>query len=185
MLTTNSNSWPTLCRPKRTWMWADATFGYQFQLWREKTPHSMAIGSGSSISPTNSSVATIRATKIKEGKRSVLPRNRSYGRLEYRNIISLNLSCLWNIIHLSLCLLLMCPDRHKALDNFILTSLLFSLPWPLWWGAGKEQPCAFREDSTHCLLVPKPFANPSTLLPIPSCLIGFCSGVKFPLFHLW
>lgn len=63
----------------------------------------------------------------------------------------------------------------------ILTSSLFLLPWPLWWGPGKEQPCTLGKGkrqlgapavwhSTHCLLVPKPLASPSAPLPTPSCL---------------
>lgn len=124
--------------------------------WGNHISYPTATGSGSSLRPTNSHVGTIWATKIKEGKEVSSPQKSFSCKtwiLKY-SILKLALPLIkicWSTIRLTLCPLLAMPrPRPKAWKNCH-PNLSSRLPWPLWWGAGKEQPYAFREGSQEPL----------------------------------
>lgn len=92
MLTTNSNSWPTLCRPKRTCLWAEAASGHQSHLLGKAHLTSHVPWVRFLPQPPQTHLLVLSGhLKSKKGRRSVIPRNHSHGRLKYK---TLNQPCL-------------------------------------------------------------------------------------------
>lgn len=144
VLTAKSDSWPTLSRPKRARMWADTAFGHQFELLGK----AHVTCRGHRVFPSAPRTHTLVLSgqlKSKKGKRSVLPRKSFPWKtwIQKSSILEPALPRIqrcWGGVQLSPCLLA-CPGhapKHRV--TVIPTFLLFSLPWPLWRGAGKEQP---------------------------------------------
>lgn len=145
----------------------------------EQLSHAIAIRSSSAISPTNSHLGMVWAIKSQgREKGEFTPALTLVDELNAEIGCPSSL-CLIQVHRRTPCSRSASLGRAQALafDNCKLTFLL-SLPWPLWWGAGKGPPCALQW-RPHTLSPRAQALGQPLHTSWPACLVTLCSRDDF------